>query len=105
MEPFRYHHLTNKQILESRGEFLTQLQRQYQFIMRQEVQPRPCPNCGTDQNVPDAAGMPFAEFDFSNPHYGRNFRCIQCKRKLTFVLPVSGGVWHWVAEFEKRDRA
>lgn len=86
---------TNSQIFDAPNNlFLTSIQKQVRFVMKQHLQRKPCPNCGEEHNVPEAAGVAVDEYDFSGSSPDRTGPCRKCKRTLIFTLPMMGG-WHW----------
>jgi hypothetical protein len=96
--------LTNTQILETSNTLLTSIQKQLQFLMEQHLQQRPCPNCGANHNLPEAAGViDIDRFDFGNHGGDRIGPCRQCGRTLIYTLPLTGG-WHWRLDTEEWER-
>jgi hypothetical protein len=86
--------LTNSQILAVSKQRLTTIQKQVRYIMEMELTRKPCPNCGTPHNLPDAAGVTIDEFNFASKGSDRVGPCTKCKRTLIFTLPFVGD-WHW----------
>lgn len=75
---------------------LTGLERQRRFVLRMDSSRLPCPNCGAQQNVFEAAGIHINDYDFANPP--KTFHCMGCKRELRHDVPLfhSGpALWLW----------
>lgn len=87
--------MTNTKLLNYNGpsELLTSIEKQERFILRENVQRRPCPNCAAPVNVFDATGVEIDDYDFSEGK-PEVFHCPNCKRELRYILPLQGG-WHW----------
>jgi hypothetical protein len=86
--------LTNSQILAVSKQRLTTIQKQVRYVMEMELTRKPCPNCGTPHNLPEAAGVTIDEFNFASKGSDRVGPCTKCKRTLIFTLPFVGD-WHW----------
>jgi hypothetical protein len=88
--------MTNREVLSTTNDrLLNSLDRQRRFILREYVQPRPCPNCATPLNYFEAKGIGIDDLDFSNPEQDHDkASCPACKRGLIWTLPFMGS-WHW----------
>jgi hypothetical protein len=90
--------MTNREVLSTTNDrLLNSLDRQRRFILREYVQPRPCPNCATPLNYFEAKGIDIDDLQFSNPEHDHNHdkgHCPICQRGLIFTLPLMGG-WRW----------
>jgi hypothetical protein len=88
--------MNNHQILTTRKDRLTEVDRQRQFLLRVEGSPMPCPACKKPVNVFQAAGITLEEYDFGKTTH--TYRCPACGAELEQVVPVfasGGSLWHW----------
>lgn len=94
--------MTNSEILNSGSpaHLFTSIDKQRRFILRQIVQDRPCPNCGTMQNLFIAAGVDVDDLDLMSGtgFEQRPMKCVCCRRALKWTLPWPTGVWYWRLE-------
>jgi hypothetical protein len=88
--------MTNRQLLTTPEQLLSELDRQRLFLLRTEGTPVPCPACKRPVNAFDAAGIDLDAYDFGATKY--EYRCPSCDARLEQVVPLfSGGstLWHW----------
>jgi hypothetical protein len=88
--------MTNRELLQTPRELLSEVDRQRLFLLRTEGATVPCPACKKPANAFDAAGIDLDAYDFGHTRYG--YRCPGCRAALEQVVPfLAGGgpLWHW----------
>jgi uncharacterized protein (UPF0212 family) len=88
--------MTNRQLLHTPEQLLTELDRQRLFLLRVDGTPMPCPACKKPVNLFEAAGIDLDQYDFGNTSY--SCCCPGCGAKLEQVISfIAGGgaLWHW----------
>jgi DNA-directed RNA polymerase subunit RPC12/RpoP len=81
--------MTNEEILRTDDRLLTSVDKQRKFLLQQALQKLPCPNCGTQQNYFEAAGIYWKEWDFGRTP--QTYRCVACGRGLIHDVYLTGG--------------
>jgi hypothetical protein len=88
--------MTNRELLATSRQVLSELDKQRLFLLRVEGTPVPCPACKKPLNVFEAAGIDVDGYDFEAKQY--DFRCPGCQAELEQVVPfIAGGgaLWFW----------
>jgi hypothetical protein len=88
--------MTNREVLQTPEQLLSELDRQRLFLLRTEGTPLPCPACKRPVNAFDAAGIDLDAYDFGTTTYA--YRCPACGARLEQVVPLfpgGGTLWHW----------
>src|SRR5262245_9335849 len=88
--------MTNRELLMTPKEQLSQAERQKQYILRIELTPVPCPACRKPVDALAAPGTDIDAYDFGQSP--REYRCPTCGAGLELVVPfiaTGGRGWHW----------
>jgi hypothetical protein len=88
--------MTNREVLRTPEQRLSELDRQRLFLLHTEGTPLPCPACKQPVNAFDAAGIDLDAYDFGATQYA--YRCPSCGAHLEQVVPLFPGgstLWHW----------
>ena len=72
--------MTNREILKTSKQVLTELERQRHFVLQVDGTPMPCPACQTKVNLFDAAGIDIDSYDFGTTKHA--YRCPSCRRRI-----------------------
>ena len=86
--------MTNREILKTSKQVLTELERQRHFVLQVDGTPMPCPACQTKVNLFDAAGIDIDNYDFGNTKHA--YRCPSCGAELEQVIPIIAISGHWL---------
>jgi len=96
---------TNEDILSTEDSKLSGLDKQRKFLLRMAIQVSPCPVCGDDCSLLEAAGV--ALNDYALGGVGEpSFRCPanECGVELRQAIPLfvlGGGHWFWMRKHAK----
>jgi endogenous inhibitor of DNA gyrase (YacG/DUF329 family) len=85
--------MKNSELLDYYGNILSELNKQKQYVLRQYIRQKPCPNCATPLNYFEASGIAIDDIDMSEAKDPK-MACPACKRELIWTLPMTGD-WHW----------
>jgi hypothetical protein len=88
--------MTNREVLNTPKDLLSELDRQRQFLLQVEGAPVPCPACRRPLDLFTAAGIDIDQYDFGRTTL--SYRCPDCGAPLEQVIPVFPGgrhLWHW----------
>jgi hypothetical protein len=91
--------MTNRELLQTPEQLLSQLDKQRLFLLRIEGTPMPCPACKWPVSAFEAAGIDLDAYDFGVTNY--QYRCPGCGAQLEQVVPLfanGGTLWHWHLE-------
>jgi len=85
----------NSEILKTGNDkFLSSIDRQRRYVLRQLTSPRRCPNCAQDAGYFEAIGIAIDDLDLHKETADRPARCPHCHRGLEYKLPMMGD-WYW----------
>lgn len=90
--------MTNTELLKANPAFLSELEKQRQFIIGINSVMRPSPCCNTPQTPYEALGQTLDEFDTKVTALAdTDFTCINCGTKLKYIVPIFAinGGWLW----------
>jgi hypothetical protein len=88
--------MTNRQLLQTPKELLSELDKQRLFLLQVEGTPAPCPACKVKVNALDAAGIDIDAYDFGKTQH--SYRCPDCSADLEQIVPMiagGGSLWYW----------
>jgi hypothetical protein len=89
--------MKNSELLTSKRQNLSSIEKQRQFLLRCLIQKNACPNCARQFNFFEAAGIDVD--DWHGVAGDTPCRCTACKRELIYVVPFlaigGNGGWHW----------
>jgi hypothetical protein len=92
--------MTNRELLRTPRDVLSQVDRQRQYLLRVELTPSPCPACREPVNALDAAGIDLDAYQFGKEK--TSCCCPACGAELEQVVPVfafAGPGWHWELQY------
>jgi hypothetical protein len=92
--------MTNRELLQTPNEQLSQLQRQKKYVLQKEMTPVPCPVCKKPLDAITAAGIDIDQYDATKSK--DQYRCPDCQAELELVVPfiAFGPGWHWQIRHE-----
>ena len=93
--------MTNRELLQTPKDLLSQADRQKQYVLRVELTPVPCPACTKPVDALSASGTDIDAYQFgkTKPSYS----CTYCQAELEQVVPfisTGGPGWHWQLRHE-----
>jgi hypothetical protein len=89
--------MTNREMLKTPKEQLSQAERQKLHVLRTELTPVPCPACRQPVDALAASDTDLDQYDFGRTQ--RSYRCPHCTAGLELVVPfisTGGPGWHWI---------
>src|SRR5262245_63750081 len=89
--------MTNRELLMTPKEQLSQAERQKQYVLRVELTPVSCPACRQPVDALAASGTDIDEYDFGSTK--KEYHCPHCGAGLEQVVPfisTGGPGWHWL---------
>lgn len=85
--------MKNSELLTYSGTILSGLERQRQYVLRMQVGPFECPNCGTPHAKWEIHGIADVDdYDLGKLHPDEG-HCKSCGRGLRYCVPLIGGVF------------
>jgi transposase-like protein len=91
--------MTNTEILGAPDALLGPIERQKKYVLRHAMTRYPCPVCGHEANVLEAAGIEVDAYTFGVDK--PVCRCPRCAVGLKQVIPLMGPAWFWRRKFDK----
>src|SRR5262245_51158307 len=88
--------MTNRELLRTPRDVLSQADRQRQYVLRVELTPVPWPACTEPVDALTAAGIDVDAYQFGKVR--SSYRCPHCAAELEQVVPfisTGGPGWHW----------
>jgi uncharacterized protein (UPF0212 family) len=89
--------MTNRELLKTPKELLSQAERQKLHVLRTELTPVPCPACRKPVDALAASDTDIDAFDFGTSK--KAYHCPRCGAGLEQVVPfiaAGGPGWHWL---------
>jgi hypothetical protein len=92
--------MTNRELLRTPNENLSELDRQTKFLLQKEMTAVPCPVCKKPLDALTAAGIDIDQYDATRTK--DQYRCPDCQAELELVVPfvAFGPGWHWQPRHE-----